>query len=198
MLGRSDTGKEVGIMAPSLAKEGMEGHVWHLRSRLALRSALMAALLAVLLGGSLSGVAMAATPYCTYSGCNGKNPGPTNCASTTYGTKTLAEFTAHYDDGRNRFPIQRVELRYSPFCQALWVRAKNHAATYAGNAYIEHCNSSSCGKRYLAHGGSSWSDNTVWWSAMQSNGSWARACTTEWVKASYGGVKEKVTCTGWY
>jgi Protein of unknown function (DUF2690) len=81
--------------------------------------------------------AHAASPSCygdpnsSANSCNGKNPASTNCASSAYSMETQTA-TSFYN---TNLSVARVELRYSPYCNAFWTRV-TILSTYLGTSDI--------------------------------------------------------------
>jgi hypothetical protein len=136
--------------------------------------------------------AQAVTPSCYHNSCDGRNPAATNCSSSP---TTAASVTAYYADRSSRFPIARIDLRYSPLCHAWWARTVIHRATYAREGYLHYLGCCSTYKRYGKFYSGDWRDGVTVWTGMQSDWYDARACGYEWVFDAY--LKERVACTDW-
>lgn len=74
---------------------------------------------AVISGVMAASVWAQSQPNCVGSGCNGGDPFSSKCGEDA---KTIGENSTTYWDGIWRYTL-RVQLRYSPRCQAGWVIA---------------------------------------------------------------------------
>jgi hypothetical protein len=70
--------------------------------------------------GSFHQPQSASAASCSGTGCNGKDPGETQCNDAS--SYTVRSTTMTFEGGRVRFTA-RLELRYSPTCGTNWAKA---------------------------------------------------------------------------
>ncbi|MCX9193359.1 DUF2690 domain-containing protein [Carbonactinospora thermoautotrophica] len=136
--------------------------------------AILAALTLPLTGSVLVSPAAQAgtTATCHAASCHGKDPNLTGCARDARTVKT-----AYADD-------LKIELRYSPTCQAAWGRISNGAVE--DEVQIQRSDGASFPRTAITSG------HDAYTPMVNDAGYTARACGWEysWINSS--------ACTGWY
>ena len=152
-----------------------------MRRACVMRSMVIAATLSVALA-----VPHARAVGCTGSGCNGKNPITMGCAADAV---TIAP--KDFDDaGAGTGTSQRVEVRHSKACNAVWSRARagafGNAKVSYSRAYLQGYKTSTSRYRYSAG---------IVYSKMRRATLSPLACgTSKWVV--FGNPTVKTNCTG--